>query len=159
MVFQVGCPQRSLVRLADGVFGDGVHHGDRGRTFVAGEFAGANVVQCFEIDGVPWSRLDVGGDGLTPFVIGNADNGGLQHGWIAGQYLFDLLGVDVFSAADDHVFGSPHQCQVAVGVEMTDVTGVHPAVDDDAGGFVGTPKIAAHDVGAGDEHLAIDPRG
>ena len=103
------------------------------------------------------SWLDVGGDGFAPFVVGYADDGGLQHGGVAGEDVLDFLGVDVLSAADDHVLGPPDQRQVAVGVEVADVAGVQPAVDDDAGGFVGAAQIAAHDVGAGDDDLAIHP--
>jgi hypothetical protein len=104
------------------------------------------------------SWLDVGGDDLTPLVVGYADHRGLEDGRVAGQHFLDFPGVDVLSAADDHVFRSPDEGQVAVFVDVADVAGVQPAVDDDSGRFVRTPEIAAHDIGAGDDDLTVHTR-
>jgi hypothetical protein len=77
----MGCPQRSLVRLADGVLGDGVHYGDRGGTFVAREFARAQRVQHFGIDGAARSWLDEGSDGFTPLVVRYTDDRSFLARW------------------------------------------------------------------------------
>ena len=44
------------------------------------------------------------------------------------ECILDFTGVDVVSAADDHVRSSVLQEQESFGVELTDVTGVNPAV-------------------------------
>lgn len=117
--------------------------------------------RCFQRGGVDSrvrSWLDVGDDELAPFFVGYADHGGLQDGRVADQDVLDLLGVDVLAATNDHVFRSPDECQIAVRVEMADVTGVQPAIDDDARRFLRTSEVAAHDVGASHDDLTVGPR-
>jgi hypothetical protein len=59
---------------------------------------------------------------------------------VTGEDVFDLLGVDVLAAADDHVLRSADQGQIAVRVDVADVAGVQPAVDDDLGVSSGRPR-------------------
>ena len=55
-------------------------------------------------------------------------------------------------------FERPDQGQIALGVEVADVAGVQPAVDDDSGGVLRTAEIAAHDVGAAHDDLTVHAR-
>src|SRR4029450_11874668 len=87
------------------------------------------------------------------------DHGDFQDAGVAAQHVLDFLGVDVLPAADDHVFGSPDQSRLPGGIEVTDVAGVHPTVDDDARSFVGPAKVAAHDIRAGDDDLTVGTGG
>ena len=49
------------------------------------------------------------------------------------------LGIDVEAARDDHVLLAVGDVQVALGVDVADVAGVQPAVDDGLGGLVRLP--------------------
>ena len=92
-------------------------------------------------------------DDLAEDVVGSADDGA----WSTPRGVegrLDLLRVDVLAAADDHVLDAVDDPQVAVLVEDADVAGVQPAVGDRLDGVGGPVEIAAHDVGAADDHLA-----
>jgi hypothetical protein len=72
---------------------------------------------------------------------------------VLGEGGLDLLGVDVLAAADDPV----HEDQVAVAVQVADVTGVQPSVADDFAGLVWLAKVAAHHVRAADHDFSALP--
>src|SRR5258708_2520518 len=80
--------------------------------------------------------------------VGPADDGGLGHCWVLEQHLFDIAGVHVQPAADDHVLLAVDDIEVAVGVHAADVAGVQPAVANRLGGDVRHPVVALHDIGA-----------
>ena len=52
-------------------------------------------MQRFGIDGAAGSWLDLGGDGFAPFDVGYTNDGGLQHGGVTREDVFDFLGVNV----------------------------------------------------------------
>jgi hypothetical protein len=50
--------------------------------------------------------------------------------------VLDLRAVHVLTAAQHHVLGAVHEVDEAVLVEVGDITGVQPAIDDGLGGRV-----------------------
>ena len=62
------------------------------------------------------------------------------------QQLLDLAGVDVLATADDHVFESALDAEVALGVHRGQIAGVVPALPvNDRGGGVGLVVVTLHD--------------
>ena len=86
--------------------------------------------------------------------IGASDHGGLGDLRQLVDDDLDFPGIDVLAAADDHVLGPVDQDQVAVVVEVTDVAGVQPAVDDGLRGLLRSVQVATHHVVALDDNLA-----
>src|SRR5258708_6544856 len=76
--------------------------------------------------GVP-AQDDEGDHLLAVPRVGPADNGGLGHRRVLEQHLFDIAGVYVQPAADDHVLLAVDDIEVAVAVHAADVAGVQPA--------------------------------
>ena len=66
-----------------------------------------------------------------------------------------LVWVNVLAVGvDDHLFGPPHQVQIAVFVEAANVAGVEPAVPDGGGGGLLVLPVTGHDVAPARHHLA-----
>ena len=82
--------------------------------------------------------------------VRNTDGGGLLDLGMGGQQVVDFLGIDVFTAADDHVFFPVHDKDIAVFILVPHVAGVEKSVDDRFGGLLGPVEIALHDVIATD---------
>ncbi|MNL53410.1 hypothetical protein D3C87_1766540 [compost metagenome] len=73
---------------------------------------------------------------------------------MAPQHLLDFAGVHVEAAGNDHVLLAVGQVQVAFGVDVADVAGVQPAVDEGFGGLVRLLVVALHDQVAAHADLA-----
>ena len=65
---------------------------------------------------------------LAPGLVGHAEGGDLVDLGAFEDRALDLGGIDVLAATDDQVLGTVRQEQVAIVVEVTDVTAVEPAV-------------------------------
>ena len=70
----------------------------------------------------------VGHRRLAPLHRRHADHGHVGHGRMLAQHAFQVAGVDVEAAADDHVLAAVEQDQEAVGVEAADVAGADEAL-------------------------------
>ena len=62
--------------------------------------------------------------------VGHADDGAVLHRGVAPDHLLDLARIDVEAARDDHVLLAVGDVQEAFLVDVADVAGVQPAVDD-----------------------------
>ena len=60
-----------------------------------------------------WSNHDQRPDGLAPFLIGNTNHRRFQHPRVFIKYAFHLDGIDILPTADDHVFLTIHDVDVA----------------------------------------------
>ena len=74
---------------------------------------------------------------LAEAVVGHAEHRHLRHLVEFVQGGLHLGAVDVLAAADHHVLGSILDVNPPVGVDLCDVTGAEPAVDDRLGGASG----------------------
>jgi hypothetical protein len=101
---------------------------------------------------VPGLGLDDGVDRLAPLVRRHAEHGGVHDVGMGMQDRLDLRGVDVHPAADDHVVLAVADVDVALVVDVGDVTHGLPAITvaDGIGGAV----VAVEGQGAADEELA-----
>src|SRR5439155_3383216 len=91
---------------------------------------------------------------LAPAFVGHPDDGGLQHGRVRHDGLFDLDRGDVLAARDDDVLGPVAQFDVTVGVHHTQVAGVEPAAPERVRGRLGVVVVAEHHVVAAHDDLA-----
>ena len=111
------------------------------------------------VDARPGSGNDEG-DGLFAHDrVGTADHSGLGHARVRLEHRFDLAGRDVLATADDEVLLAVDQHEVAVVVEVADVTGPQPAVLQRGGGLGRLVQVTAHDVRTSRDHLAVVPDG
>ena len=104
--------------------------------------------------------------GERPFRIGHDQPGDVgplvahHHGLgdlgLQGQHALDLLGRDIVAlVVDDHVLLAVGDDDPALVVDMADVPGVEPAIDDGPRRFLGIAPVALHHQLALDQDLAI----
>ncbi|MNM90031.1 hypothetical protein D3C81_1022770 [compost metagenome] len=91
--------------------------------------------------------------GLAPFLVRNADNGGLRDSRMARQRVLHLGRIDVLAAADDHVLEAVDQEDKAFFVHVAAVAGMHPAIADGLGGGFRLVPVSKHDVGSAHHDL------
>ena len=103
---------------------------------------------------------NAGHDLLAVLLVGHTDDLNVPHLGMGVDELLDLLGVDVLTAADDHVLEAARDEVVSVGTAAGQVARVEPAVGvDGLGGGLGHLVVALHDVVAAGHELAVDPVG
>ena len=93
--------------------------------------------------------LDERGDDLAPFLVGEADDGDLEHGRVQRQAAFDLDRRDVLAAGDDHVVDAPGDEQIAVAIDEAGVAGEIPALAQRLGVGVGPAPVTLEGLIAG----------
>src|SRR5215470_8976216 len=93
-----------------------------------------------------------GDDLLTPVGVWYPGDGGLGDGGVLLQHRFDLTGVDVEAAGDDHLLDAAADLQLARGgVEAADVAGAEPAIGGEGlGRGCGVARVTVEDVRAAD---------
>jgi hypothetical protein len=94
-------------------------------------------------------------DILAEPLVGTPHHPGLGHGRMGDHDLLDVPGKDVEPAPQDQVLLPVHHVQVAVVVQVADVPGVQPAVDQHRRGGAGGVPVAAHYAGRPHADLAI----
>ena len=70
------------------------------------------------------------------------------------EHLFDLARVDVVAAADHEVLAAVDDEEKAVLIDVSEVSGVEPAVAEGLGGGLFPAEVALHHVVAADDDLA-----
>ncbi len=83
----------------------------------------------------------------------NADDSGLHHLGMFEKHLFDIPGINVEAAGDDHIFLAINDVEIAVFVHFCDIAGVQPPVGEGFRGGVGAVPITLHDLGALDQEF------
>ena len=96
---------------------------------------------------------------LTVALVGHGEDRRLGDRRVLVDGGLHLCGVDVLTAAQDHVLGPIHQEQEAVLVQVADVAGVEPAVGEGLGVRLGPVQIAAEHVAATYPELAVSTCG
>ncbi|CAB4921133.1 unannotated protein [freshwater metagenome] len=81
---------------------------------------------------------------FTPGVVRDTDTCGFFDGRMRVDHIFDLAGVDVYAGANDHVVLAIDQEEVALFVQVANVAGVQPTVNDRLLGRFGTVPVALH---------------
>ncbi len=104
------------------------------------------------------NQPDPGAELLAQLGIGDPHHLHIGDLRVGVEKLLDLAGVDVLSAADDHVLDPPHDIAVALLVDDTDIAGMHPALGVDRfGGPLRIVPIAQHHRITAGAELARDP--
>src|SRR5215831_12501306 len=91
---------------------------------------------------------------LTPLRIRHPEHGRLEHRRVLVEHFFHFGAVDVLASRDDHVADTVHQEKVALGVHVTEITTVIPAVAQRLGGLGGFVPIPLHNIRAAYHDLA-----
>ena len=73
---------------------------------------------------------DKGGDAFTPFRTWQPDNRAIINRRVASQRVFNLKGVDVEPAGNDHVLIAPDDVQIPIVINTAQITGVVPSPPD-----------------------------
>src|SRR6185437_5098004 len=123
---------------------------------VAGDQRLDVIAQVLGGQGRAGAQHDDGVHALAPLGVGDADDGALGHGRVAGHGVLHLGRVDVLAAADDHVLDPVDDEQVAAGVQVAAVAGVHPAAPEGVRRLLRLVPVALHDVPAAADDLADD---
>src|SRR5580698_6662916 len=71
---------------------------------------------------------DESGDDLAPFLVGEPDDGNLEHARMQRKAAFDLHRRNVLAAGDDHVVDPAGDEQVAIAIDEAGVAGKIPAI-------------------------------
>src|SRR5262245_26324 len=91
---------------------------------------------------------------FSPPRIGHPEDGGFQDGRVFVEDFFDLGTVDVLAARDDHIFGAIDEENIALGMHVTEIPTVIPAVTEGRGGLLGFVPVSWHDIRATHDHFA-----
>src|SRR5712691_6622052 len=102
----------------------------------------------------PVGQHDDGVDFLAADLVGAADDRCRLDAGVFEQDVLDLARVDVLAAANDHVLLSVDEEEVAVLVDVADVSRVEPPAAEGFRGRVRVPEVADHDVGPAEADLA-----
>src|SRR5207244_10066183 len=86
---------------------------DRPRALVAGEPLAAELDELVLADLRGRAADDDGRRPLAPRLVGDADDGGLEHRRVRVQHLLDLARIDVLAAGDDQVLLAVDDVDVA----------------------------------------------
>src|SRR5271166_1440232 len=147
-------PQIAFVELADGIFRQFIEDRDLNGQFVFRQRLVQVLTDQVDLELLAGMQRDEQHRLFAVDRVRPADDRGFGDLRPLVDHRFDLAGVDVLPAADDHVLRPVDQHQVTVLIEAPDVPGVQPAIDDRVGGLLGPVQIAAHHVGALDQNLA-----
>src|ERR1700689_2100833 len=109
------------------------------------------------VDLFAWAHGDECGDGLAPFIVGNADDRDRGHAGAGGDYVLDLARVHVERARDDDVFLPVDQVEEALLVADGEIAGVQPATFERRGGQLGLVAVAGHNHPGAQAHLTDFP--
>src|SRR6185437_1987987 len=96
---------------------------------------------------------DEGGDDAAPFLVRQADHGGLADAGVAVENLLDLARVDVFAARYDHVVGPAVEMEEPVLVAADQVAGMEPSRFELLRRLDRVVPIARHDLRPADDEL------
>ena len=97
---------------------------------------------------------DVRHDLLAEPAVGTPDHSGRRDRGVRQQHVLHVAGVDVEATPDDEVLDPVHDVEVAVGIEVADVAGVHPPLAHRQCGGLRVLPVALHHPGRPDAHLA-----
>src|SRR5277367_1958962 len=105
------------------------------RRLEAGETLSAGRQNAFDGEGSARAGRshDRGGDALAPELIGQTEHRAIGDAGDGDQRFFDLGGVDVLTARDDHVLQAALDEDEAVFVHHAEVAGVNPAATERLG--------------------------
>src|SRR5262249_59346379 len=131
----------------------GIPELDLPRVFEGGELLPAPGEQLLLRDLCPRPAHDERLDFLPQPLVRHADHGHERDGGMRHHHLFELTRVYVHATPNHHVLLAIHDCEIAVGIERSDIAGVKPPVPHDLGGRVRPVVIALHDIRTADDDL------
>src|SRR5208282_2159899 len=114
-------------QLSDRGFGQGIDEDEASRTLEVRK-SGCSA-ELFELLlGDRPLALYKGRDDLAPLLVGEADDGNVEHGRMQRKTAFDLDRRDVLASGNDHVVDAAGNEQIAIVVDETGVASEIPAV-------------------------------
>src|SRR4249919_2337371 len=120
----------TLEDLASRVAGKLIQEDDLARNFVPREALPHPVLEVVLARPGLLRRDDEGAQPPPELVVVDADRGHLEHAFVAGQAVLDLLREDVLASGHDHLVVAALDVEAALVVEPADVARRHQAVDD-----------------------------
>src|SRR5438034_1371594 len=126
----------------------GVQELNPARNLVIGERAPA--VSHYIIRAEDLSRLqhDAGHHKLTPLGVRYSEDRGFANRGMLVKNRFDLAGVDVLAARDNHVLQAVQDVEITVRILAADVSSTNEAVPERKSSFLRIIPIATHDIRA-----------
>src|SRR5690554_828624 len=123
-------PDLFLAHLAERGLRQRVDEDDVLRMLEAGDAVLQQREHAVGVDRAARAPDDDGDHHLAPVIVGAAHDRGFLDVGRLDQHVLDLGRIDVLAARDDHVLLAAVDPEEAVGVEVPDVAGVEPAVDE-----------------------------
>src|SRR6185369_12024390 len=97
-----------------------------------------------DIDGASRSRLHHSDNAFAPLLVWQADDGTILNGFVGLEGVLNFDGIDVEAASNDHVFCAIDDVKEIVGVQVSDITRMMPAVHGSLGGCFGVLVVPIH---------------
>src|ERR1700692_3797428 len=94
---------------------------------------------------------------FTPLRIGYSEDCYFANRGMSVDDRFDLAGINIFAACDDHVFQAVEDVEIAVRILIADVSRAKHSVSKCESRVLRIVPIAAHDVGAARDQFAVLP--
>ena len=125
------------------------------RHFVIGHIVAAPSVQRLGIKLAASFHDDAGHANFAHTLVGHTQHGHLGNIGVGSHQAFNLSGVAIKTAHDEHVFQAIGDFQIPLFIEHTDITRVQPAVFDGFRRGLFIVKITEHDIKTLDQQLAV----
>ncbi len=87
-------------------------------------------------------------------LVRNSYGGGFLDFWMTGEKIVNLFWINIFPAADNHVFYPINNEYITVFILDAHVTGMQISIDDCFSGFLGLIEVADHDIVALDYNFS-----
>ncbi len=139
--------QLDFVDLSDRGLRNLIHDLDGRRNLVFCKIAGAVRQQLIRFHGRGVFQNHVSHDDFAAIMVGNADGGGFFHGRTHVQHVLDLARVDVIAADDDHVVLTAANEEIAVIVDLSDVSRIEPSIAQRFRALLRPVAVAGHQLG------------
>src|SRR2546423_13467978 len=138
-----------------GNFGDGVDELDGVNLFVAGQLAVGKGKDIVRGNFVAPANDDKAFGQFTGFVIRYANDSGVQDSRVLQEQRLQLGGGNAKALVLDHLFLAIYDIGEAIGIHVTNITCIEPAIAQGASSLLRGLPIALHDLGASNDELSV----
>ena len=115
---------------------------------VIGEKAPAVSRDILRAENLSRFQHDTGHHKLTPLRVWHSEDRGFANRGMLVKHRFDLAGVDILAARDNHILQAVQDVEITVRILTADVTRAKEAVSERESGFLRILPIATHDIRA-----------
>jgi hypothetical protein len=127
-LFHIGVTQDELLNFSGSRLRKLLDEFPDARDLERGEPGSAKFHEFMFVDRLSGFDLHESDEYLAPVLVRNTDDGYCRNQCVIVEHVLDLAGINVLSAADDHVFLASPDAAIAMLVQAAEILGVEPSV-------------------------------